>query len=254
VQRVGAIALGPGGGEQVSERVRLLADFEHVAITESVYAPGDSGPGPHIHHEHADTFYVLGGRLVFELGREAERFEAPAGTFVGAPAGIVHTFRNEGPADSRFLNFHAPGCRFGEYMRDLVAERDTSWFDSADPPADGGPPASAALYVPVGEGEREADGAGISLTWKSCRDEIALVEQLVDPGSESLPPRHDETHTTAFYVLEGTPRMRLDDDAVEPGAGTFIAVPPGVEHSFSNPGPGPVRLLVLIAPGRRDAR
>jgi quercetin dioxygenase-like cupin family protein len=244
-----AIVHGPGGGEGVSERVRILADLEHVAITESVYASGDAGPDPHIHHEHADTFYVLGGSLVFELGREAQRFEAAAGTFVAAPAGVVHTFRNEGPADARFLNFHAPGCGFGRYLRDMAADRDTSWFDTAEPPADGGPPASEALYVPAGDGEHDA-----ALVWKCRRDELAVVEALVEPGFHGHPAHLHETHTNAFYVLGGTLELRLGDAPHAAGTGTFALAPPGVVHTFANAASAPTRLLIVLAPAREARR
>jgi mannose-6-phosphate isomerase-like protein (cupin superfamily) len=39
-----------------------------------------------------------------------------------------------------------------------------------------------------------------------------------------------------FYVLEGTLTMRLGDETTELPAGSFVCVPPGVVHTFSNPG------------------
>jgi quercetin dioxygenase-like cupin family protein len=171
-----------GDGEQVSERVRLLTDRDDVAVTVSLYQPGDEGPGPHIHREHIDAFYVLEGRLVFRVGRELERIAAGAGSFVAAPPAVVHTFRNEGPDAARFLNFHAPGCGFGRYLRQLGAGEDTSWFDSDDPPPGGGPPASAAIAVPgAGDGVViPTPGAGeISIVWA---DAGAPVTATVRPA------------------------------------------------------------------------
>lgn len=246
--------LGPGGGEQVSKRVRVLVDLEQVAITESLYSPGDAGPGPHIHHHHADTFYVVGGEIVFDLGREAQRFEAPAGSFAGAPAGLVHTFRNEGPADARFLNFHAPGCAFGRYLRDLVAGRDTGWFDTADPPADGGPPASEALYVPPGEGERDDTHPGAAICWKGRAGHIAVLEQRLDPGFPGPPAHLHESHLNAFYVLEGDVSIRAGDETLEAGPGTFAAAPPGLVHAVANPGPAVARVLTVMAPALEPER
>jgi quercetin dioxygenase-like cupin family protein len=133
--------------ERISEHAGIVADTDELVVVEFRYPPGRSGADPHIHHGHSDTFYVLEGELVFRVGRELERIVAPAGTYVGAPPGVVHTFRNEGSEPARFLNFHAPSCGFAAYMRDLVAARDTSWFDQDHPPPDGGPPASAAIYV-----------------------------------------------------------------------------------------------------------
>ena len=32
-----------------------------------------------------------------------------AGSFVSVPRDVLHTFRNPGPGEARFLNLHAPG-------------------------------------------------------------------------------------------------------------------------------------------------
>ena len=109
-----------GAGELLTDeeprRVQVKADRDELAVTESRYAEGESGPGAHFHREHSDCFYVLEGRLVFEL--DGERTEATAGGFVAVPPLVVHTFRNEGPGDARFLNLHAPSKGFIEHLRD----------------------------------------------------------------------------------------------------------------------------------------
>jgi uncharacterized cupin superfamily protein len=51
-----------------------------------------------------------------------------------------------------------------------------------------------------------------------------------------------------FYVLEGTLTMRLGDETTELPAGSFVCVPPGVVHTFSNPGETPVRVLNFNTP------
>jgi mannose-6-phosphate isomerase-like protein (cupin superfamily) len=55
--------------------------------------------------------------------------------------------------------------------------------------------------------------------------------------------------TDMFFVLEGTLTMRLGEETIEAGQGTFILVPPKTVHTFSNPGDEPVRFLSLVAPG-----
>jgi uncharacterized RmlC-like cupin family protein len=42
--------------------------------------------------------------------------------------------------------------------------------------------------------------------------------------------------------------MRLGDETREFGPGSFICVPPGVVHTFSNPGSEPVRALNFNTP------
>jgi quercetin dioxygenase-like cupin family protein len=90
-----------------------------LCVFEFDASPGYVGPGPHLHREHVDTFYVLEGKLAFEL--DGESVAAPTGTFVAATPGTVHTFRNAGDGRARFLNLHAPGLRFDEYLRRQAA-------------------------------------------------------------------------------------------------------------------------------------
>jgi mannose-6-phosphate isomerase-like protein (cupin superfamily)/ketosteroid isomerase-like protein len=120
--------------------VEIKVDREELVLTESRYGPGESGPEPHVHREHSDSFYVLDGELVFEVAEE--RVVVADGGFVLVPPGLVHTFRNEGPADARFLNAHTPGCRFADHLRGKDVD-----FDTFDPPEDGGRPASDAVVV-----------------------------------------------------------------------------------------------------------
>jgi quercetin dioxygenase-like cupin family protein len=126
-----------GEGETITDRlpdrrVTLLADSGEIAVTESVYGPGERGPELHVHREHSDAWIVLEGALTFELRDEA-RFEAGAGSFVVVPPNVAHGFSNEGEATARFVNLHAPSCGFGEYLRGNNPD-----FDQHDPPPDGG--------------------------------------------------------------------------------------------------------------------
>ena len=129
-------------GETVTQRpgrrVTLLSDTEELAVTESVYGPGERGPDDHVHREHADAWLVLEGSLTFRL-RDVV-FEAPAGTFVVVPPNVVHAFSNEGEVTARFLNVHAPSCGFGDYLRGR-----NPGFDQHDPPPDGGSDPAGAL-------------------------------------------------------------------------------------------------------------
>src|SRR5712691_6419053 len=99
--------LSPGEGETISDRaernVVILCDHELVDVTWTRYEAGEPGPDPHIHKRHADAWYVLEGELTFGLGPGGEELvRAPAGTLVLVPAGVIHTFRNEGPRAARF--------------------------------------------------------------------------------------------------------------------------------------------------------
>jgi quercetin dioxygenase-like cupin family protein len=121
-----------GAGELLTDeerrKVEVKADRDELAVTESRYAQGESGPDAHFHREHSDCFFVLDGRLVFEL--DGERTEAAAGDFVAVSPLVIHTFRNEGPGDARFLNLHAPSKGFIQHLRD---GGDPDRFDTFDP-------------------------------------------------------------------------------------------------------------------------
>jgi mannose-6-phosphate isomerase-like protein (cupin superfamily) len=121
-----------GAGELLTDearrRVEVKADLDELAVTESRYAEGESGPDVHFHREHSDCFFVLDGRLVLEL--DGERTEVSVGDFIAVPPLVIHTFRNEGPGDARFLNLHAPSKGFIQHLRD---GGDPDQFDTYDP-------------------------------------------------------------------------------------------------------------------------
>jgi quercetin dioxygenase-like cupin family protein len=244
------VLLRAGEGELVSDSpgkdVRIKADRDELAVTESRYAPGERGPGDHIHREHADCFYVLEGTLRFELaGRPVD---VQAGGFVLVPPELVHTFRNEGPAEARFLNIHAPGCRFADYLRGRYAD-----FDAFDPPADGGRPASEALIHEPGAGETLALAGGGKLVLKATGDD-ALGSLTADEGFPTsafpgVPAHRHRTFVDSFYVLEGSLAVRLGDETIEARAGDFALAVPGTVHGISIADGQPVRYLNLIAPG-----
>ena len=60
----------------------------------------------HVHDEEDDAFYILAGERTFLFGDESAA--APPGTFVLAPPGVEHGFRNDGAEPVRMFNIHAP--------------------------------------------------------------------------------------------------------------------------------------------------
>jgi quercetin dioxygenase-like cupin family protein len=180
---VGHLALVPGAGEVVGDRpdrrVEILCDRPELVVTWTRFGPGRDGASPHVHRTHCDLFYVLEGELTLFAGPEARPHPLPAGTLVFAPPLLVHGFRNAADAELRYLNLHAPGAGFADYLRGR--NRD---FDQHDPPEDGGLPLSEAVLVPPG-----TDGVLVD------RDEIR-VALLDEPG----PP---DGRLTCVYALPG---------------------------------------------------
>jgi mannose-6-phosphate isomerase-like protein (cupin superfamily) len=87
----------------------------------------------------------------------------------------------------------------------------------------------------------------------SVRDSFVIAEWK-DPGGPSGPPRwiaplhlhHNDDE--AWYVLEGMMCVRVGETVVEVGAGSSVLVPRGTVHTYWNPGPGPVRYLLVMTP------
>jgi mannose-6-phosphate isomerase-like protein (cupin superfamily) len=52
----------------------------------------------------------------------------------------------------------------------------------------------------------------------------------------------------AWYVLEGVLFVRVGDKDVEAVAGSAVFVPRGIPHTYWNPGPGPLRYLLVMTP------
>ena len=108
------------------------------------------------------------------------------------------------------------------------------------------------LVLRPGEGE-SVELFGNRLELKAGADEtgggLCLVDYTAGPGFAGPPP-HRHHHTfDMFFVLEGELTMRLEDETATAPAGSFVLVPPGVVHTFSNPGAEPVRYLSLMSPG-----
>jgi len=71
-----------------------------------VQVQSENGPPPHIHHREDETFYVLEGEFSFLHGDIT--ITATAGSFVYIPKGTLHTFKNIGTSQGRFLAIITP--------------------------------------------------------------------------------------------------------------------------------------------------
>ena len=68
------------------------------------------------------------------------------------------------------------------------------------------------------------------------------------PGFQGPEPHAHDDHLDPFYVLDGEAEFLLGERKLLLGAGSFVAAPPGVVHTFAG-GPGPSRVLNVHAPG-----
>jgi mannose-6-phosphate isomerase-like protein (cupin superfamily) len=67
-------------------------------------------------------------------------------------------------------------------------------------------------------------------------------------GDEPLyqAPLHKHPEDEAWYMLEGTLRVRAGDQVHEVSAGGAVTVPGGTPHTFWNPRPDPARFLLIM--------
>ena len=79
-------------------------DFVIVRWTAEV---GDHWIAPlHVHHHDDEAWYVLSGKLGFQLG--GDEVVADAGSAVLARRGVPHTYRNAGEAEAEYLLVMTP--------------------------------------------------------------------------------------------------------------------------------------------------
>jgi quercetin dioxygenase-like cupin family protein len=237
------IAAGEGEviGDAPDRRVEILSDDETLNATWSRFAAGRAGADLHVHHHHVDLFYVLEGELTLRLGVEGETVAVPAGTLARVAPGVVHGFRNDSDSDMRYLNLHAPGQGFADYMRGLRDGRPIL-YDQHDPPDDGGGPTSAAV---IGA----AQPLGEDATLLADIEVIAIAELRHDPAATPLAAHVRPAHVASYFVLEGELALTLDAGELRAPAGAWVQVPAGLEHFVAAGGDAPVRYLGLHTPG-----
>jgi mannose-6-phosphate isomerase-like protein (cupin superfamily) len=108
-----------------------------------------------------------------------------------------------------------------------------------------------AVVIPPGQGHRVGNVEFLARTADTPRFTFGIIE--IAPGRVLEEHVHDG-EDDAFYIVEGemTFTVRGEDVAAPPG--TFVLVPPGVEHGFRNDGATPVRMFNIHAPAGFDRR
>ena len=107
------------------------------------------------------------------------------------------------------------------------------------------------IVVPPGEGHRVGNVEFLARTVDTPRFTFAIIE--IAAGRELEAHVHVD-EDDAFYIVAGELTFSFGGRDVTAAPGTFVLVPPGVEHGFRNDGSEPVRMLNIHAPAGFDQR
>lgn len=108
-----------------------------------------------------------------------------------------------------------------------------------------------AIVVPPGQGRRVGNVEFLARTIDTPRFTLGIIDFAT--GRELEAHVHSD-EDDAFYILSGTLTFVLGGEEVAAPPGTFVLVPPGVEHGFRNDGAEPVRILNIHSPAGFDRR
>src|SRR5580698_7629752 len=77
---------------------------------------------------------------------------------------------------------------------------------------------------------------------------LGLGEITIAPHTDGPPQHRHAQHDEGFYVVSGTARFTVGADSYDAPAGTLVMIPPGVPHTFANPGEEVAVLLNTFTP------
>lgn len=94
------------GGLELRVKVGAAQSGGEMTVIEGAIPP-ESGPPLHVHEKENETYYVLEGNFEFVCG--SDRVTGGPGTFVFAPRGLPHRYKNIGNDLGRVLFGFTPG-------------------------------------------------------------------------------------------------------------------------------------------------
>jgi mannose-6-phosphate isomerase-like protein (cupin superfamily) len=112
-------------------------------------------------------------------------------------------------------------------------------------------PDERSLVFMPGEG-KSISVRGVSMTYKAAGADTngawTLIEYTAPPRFSAPHLHRHEQAQTGFYILSGTLAIQMEKRLFKAPAGSFVLVPPGVAHKFSNKEVVPVTFLIIVSP------
>lgn len=238
---------------------------QHYCASVSTTSAGD-GSMPH-RHEFDEGFYILSGDVEITAGRRTVALTG--GEFAGIGAGTPHSLRVTSPT-AGILTIAAP-AGFDSFQRlagEVLSHRDATPTKTVEDVRRGIDQHAAAhgidMQLPreVFDVEPEiriarlADGDVVDAVGdryrflaegEHTRGRYALWHATISPGGG--PPFHRHAREEeGFFVLSGEITFEANGTSFNGGAGTFVNLPIGSLHRFSNPTNQPAEVLILVAP------
>jgi len=110
----------------------------------------------------------------------------------------------------------------------------------------------SAIVIQPGEGVRTGNVEFLGLSEHSPRFNVSVITMA--PGAHGPDMHAHADEDDSFYILDGELTLVLDEGEVAAPTGTFVLVPPGVNHTFRNALESPTRVLNIHAPAGFDRR
>jgi quercetin dioxygenase-like cupin family protein len=149
-QRMSPVVRAPGEGPRhdvlgATHLYKVLAAETggSLSVFEETIPPGVGAP-PHTHSREDEAFYIVAGEMTFAIEGRSHPLRLGAGSFVLAPRGSRHAFRNESTTEAKMLVLAFPGAGL---------ERMFGAFDAAVRKAgDGMPPVDEIVAIAARSG------------------------------------------------------------------------------------------------------
>jgi mannose-6-phosphate isomerase-like protein (cupin superfamily) len=109
-----------------------------------------------------------------------------------------------------------------------------------------------AIVVPPGEGHRVGNVEFLARSAHTDRFNLGIITMQPRREGPGAHVHHDEDDS--FYMLEGELVFTVEGERIVAGPGTFILVPPEVEHDFANESDEVARMVNIHAPAGFDLR
>ncbi len=238
-------------GELQSRRQLLgeAAGATLIGVSRWQIVPGMRSTPAHVHADEEEIFYVLGGSgLSWQDGKTyavgpgdclTHRVNAEAHTLIAGDDGLdVLAFASGSETNITYLpraGVFWLGAHWipADAPHPFKAELAAGPIERPEPEAQR-PPTIVALADAEDERDDEPGYEGSWRTLAPLARKSGINHVVLEPGALSCPPHVHYAEEEAFYVLDGTGKLWLDDERHAVRAGSFVVRPPGtrVAHAF----------------------